>query len=214
MILQILSFTVNTLRALNLVANKMRKWKIIKNNRLILFIINLYSARHFITRALLTARNYDEAMEILKDEGVGLADGCSINMKFISAKTHTNFFNIELGPDENGEKKSKMEVLEAVGIGSMIHCNHYLRLNVPQYDDPQMEGTKMRYETLKSFPEPKQISDVTRMLGDKSHVSQHFIFRPNTVCVGIFDFINRTWSLYKDNPKTNKPLAILHLEID
>jgi hypothetical protein len=44
---------------------------------------NLITARHFITRALLTAENFAQAQQILRDNGVGAADGCSINMTFL-----------------------------------------------------------------------------------------------------------------------------------
>lgn len=40
-------------------------------------------ARHFITRALLTAENFVQAQQILRDNGVGAGDGCSINMTFL-----------------------------------------------------------------------------------------------------------------------------------
>jgi hypothetical protein len=42
-----------------------------------------FTARHFITRALLSAENFVQAQQILRDTGVGAADGCSINMTFI-----------------------------------------------------------------------------------------------------------------------------------
>lgn len=44
---------------------------------------NLISARHFITRALLSADTFEKAQKILRDSGVGAADGCSINMTFL-----------------------------------------------------------------------------------------------------------------------------------
>lgn len=40
-------------------------------------------ARHFITRALLSAETFEQAQKILRDTGVGAADGCSINMTFL-----------------------------------------------------------------------------------------------------------------------------------
>lgn len=43
----------------------------------------MHTARHFITRALLSAENFVQAQQILRDTGVGAADGCSINMTFI-----------------------------------------------------------------------------------------------------------------------------------
>lgn len=45
--------------------------------------VNKQLARHFITRALLSAPNFEQAQNILRDNGVGAADGCSINVTFL-----------------------------------------------------------------------------------------------------------------------------------
>lgn len=42
-----------------------------------------WTARHFITRALLGAENFLQAQTILRDNGVGAGDGCSVNMTFL-----------------------------------------------------------------------------------------------------------------------------------
>lgn len=47
------------------------------------FELYLLLARHFITRALLSSENFVQAQQILRDTGVGAADGCSINMTFL-----------------------------------------------------------------------------------------------------------------------------------
>lgn len=144
-------------------------------------------------------------MEILKNSN--LSDGFSINLT-----NSIEFFNIEMGPAING--KSQMDVIK---VENNIHCNHYLRLKIEEYDDFYMGATKARYDTLKKFPEPKSKDDVINMLGDMSH-KEHFIFRcqesaaTKTICVGIFDFKKRTWSLYKNNPKTSDPLVVLNLD--
>lgn len=45
--------------------------------------MQLLTARHFITRALLGAENFAQAQTILRDNGVGAGSGCSINMTFL-----------------------------------------------------------------------------------------------------------------------------------
>lgn len=157
-------------------------------------------------------------MEILKDSGVGSADGFSINMKFIGQNNQTdNFYNIEMGPAINNQ--SQMDMISVNGDGSYIHCNHYLRMKIQEYDDFYMRATKVRYETLSKYNEPKSKSDVLVMLGDTSH-NEHWVFRckteysVKTICVGIFDFIRKTWSLYKGNPKETKPIAVIYLDIN
>lgn len=78
-----LVYSINTLSANRLNAGKTRE--LIRNCKLIVFYINniVFVARHFITRALLSAPNFEQAQKILRDTGVGAADGCSINMTFL-----------------------------------------------------------------------------------------------------------------------------------
>lgn len=54
-----------------------------KKVKIRIFKLFLSLARHFITRALLAAENFVQAQTILRDTGVGAADGCSINMTFL-----------------------------------------------------------------------------------------------------------------------------------
>ncbi len=46
------------------------------------------TARHFLTRALLSAKNLDEALTILRDPGTGSAHGFNINMAFLNKKVY------------------------------------------------------------------------------------------------------------------------------
>jgi Acyl-coenzyme A:6-aminopenicillanic acid acyl-transferase len=176
------------------------------------------TARHFITRALLAAENYEQAIEILKDSGVGAADGCAINMTFLNSFDERKFLNIEMGPALSSTNESQLDILTVGTGGSSLHCNNYLRLKVPECFDPYMTATKERMETLKKFSEPKSLAGVIQMLGDQSH-DEHWIFRDRpgpvnkTVCVGIFDLKKKTWSLYTDNPKTNDPIVVIPLQL-
>lgn len=166
----------------------------------------------------MTAKNYEEAVEILKDSGVGSADGFSVNMTFMGSRNKSeDFINFEIGPAVDHE--SQMDLVKVSGDGNFIHCNHYLRLAIEEYSDYYMSGTKARYETLtKKFSIPTSKTDVINMLGDTSH-NEHYVFRckteyaTRTICVGIFDFIKMVWLLYKTNPKESSPLAVLHLDI-
>jgi hypothetical protein len=176
-----------------------------------------FPARHFITRALLAAENYDQAIEIIKDCGVGAADGCSINLTFLNDFDERKFHNIEMGPALPGTNESQLDIT-TVGSGeSSLHCNNYLRLKIEECVDPYMDATKERFRTLKKFSEPKSLKGVIEMLGDQSH-PEHWIFRDKpgpvnkTICVGIFDLKKKTWSLYKDNPKTNDPMVVLPMD--
>lgn len=141
-----------------------------------------------------------------------LSDGFSINMTF----TNNNFFsNIELGPAVNGKSQMNEHKIES---GSNIHCNHYLRLKIEEQEHYYLNATKARYQTLLKFNEPNTKEDIINMLGDTSH-DEFYVFRcqptaaTKTICVGIFDLLKRTWTLYKDNPKFNDPLATVSLDL-
>lgn len=166
-------------------------------------------------RALLAAENQDQAISILKDSGIGAADGCSINLTWLKRCDERKFHNIEMGPAINDE--SLLDI-STVGVGeSSLHCNNYLRLKVPECVDEYMNATKERFQTLKKFSEPRSLKGVIEMLGDQTN--EHWIFRDKagpgnkTICVGIFDLKKRTWSLYKDNPKFNEPMVVLPMLI-
>jgi hypothetical protein len=110
-----------------------------------------------------------------------------------------------------------MDVREYGAGETALHCNHYLRLAIPECTDTYMLATKERYKILsEDFDQPKTEKDVVKMLGDQTG-KDHWIFRDmenagaKTVCVGIFDLRKKTWALYKSNPKTSDPLVVLPL---
>ncbi|XP_062537270.1 beta-alanyl-dopamine/carcinine hydrolase isoform X3 [Armigeres subalbatus] len=180
----------------------------------------LYSGktpRHFITRALLSAENFVQAQQILRDNGVGAADGCSVNMTFLNQDGDRMFHNAEMGPAERDQ--SQLNILTASPGEHIVHANMYLRLPVPEVHGLIIDSSVERMKTFKSFHAPKTLNDVIRMLGDQS-AREHTVFREKdakdiikTVCVGIFDCRKRTWSLYSDNPKFNAPLVVMPLVI-
>lgn len=114
--------------------------------------------------------------------------------------------------------ESQLNILTVSPGESIIHCNKYLRLKVPEVEGLIIDSSIERMDTFGKFSKPKSKEDVIQMLGDQS-AKEHQVFVDNageeeflkTICVGIFDLKQRTWSLYKDNPKTNAPLAVLPL---
>lgn len=196
------------------------------NHHGLVFSINTLSAsklyggktpRHFITRALLSAENFVQAQLILRDNGVGAADGCSVNMTFLKQEGDRLFHNAEMGPAERDQ--SQLNILTASPGEHIVHANKYLRLPVAEMTGLIIDSSVERMKTFKSFNAPKTLNDVIRMLGDQS-AKEHTVFREKdakdiikTVCVGIFDCRKRTWSLYSDNPKFNAPLVVMPLLI-
>uniref|UniRef100_A0A182IPH6 Peptidase C45 hydrolase domain-containing protein n=1 Tax=Anopheles atroparvus TaxID=41427 RepID=A0A182IPH6_ANOAO len=195
------------------------------NHHGLIFSINTISARtlisgktprHFITRALLSAENFIQAQQILRDNGVGAADGCSVNMTFLKQEGDRLFHNAEMGPAIAGDQ-SQLNIFTASPGEWIIHANKYLRLPVPEVTGLIIDSSVERMKTFGSFQAPRSVQDVIKMLGDTS-AQEHKVFRENgpkdvikTVCVGIFDCVRRTWTLYSDNPKFNAPLVVLPL---
>lgn len=196
------------------------------NHHGLVFSINTLSAarlhggktpRHFITRALLSAENFVQAQQILRDNGVGAADGCSVNMTFLKQEGDRLFHNAEMGPAERDQ--SQLNILTVSPGEYTCHANMYLRLQVPEVTGLIIDSSVERMKTFNAFKAPKTLNDVIRMLGDQS-AQEHTVFREKdakdvikTVCVGIFDCKRRTWSLYSDNPKFNAPLVVMPLVI-
>lgn len=124
-----------------------------------------------------------------------------------------------MGPAENkNQSQSQLNVLTASRGECIMHCNRYLRLKVPEVTGLIIDSSHARMDVFQSFSAPKTKEDVIKMLGDQSH-KEHKVFRDEpgadeflkTICVGIFDLKEKTWSLYKDNPKTNEPLIVIPL---
>lgn len=117
-----LVFSINTLSAKNLLSGKTRKNCLICSN----FMSNVpqpLAARHFITRALLGAENFAQAQIILRDNGVGAGNGCSINMTFLRQEGDRLFHNAEMGPAEKGLNQSQLNVFTASPGEQIIHAN-------------------------------------------------------------------------------------------
>lgn len=79
------------------------------------------SARHFLTRALLAAENFEQVKKILRNEGTGAADGCSINLTFLKDDNERIFYNIEIAPGDDNE--TRMDILPIPRSGYKLHCN-------------------------------------------------------------------------------------------
>ncbi|XP_044731863.1 uncharacterized protein LOC123294784 [Chrysoperla carnea] len=194
------------------------------NHHGLVFSINTLSAhrlnsgktpRHFITRALLSAENFLQAQQILRDDGCGAGDGCSINMTFLKQEGDRLFHNAEMGPALPDTNQSQLNILTASPGENIFHCNKYLRLTIKEAEGMIIESSDARMETFNKCCKPTTKQDVVKMLSDHTNYI-HPVFRdcgPNdfvkTIAVGIFDCIKRTWSIYADNPQNTEPLVVL-----
>lgn len=79
--------------------------------------------RTFIARAMLSATNFVDAQTIMRDNGVGAGDGCSFNMTFLKQEGSRLFHNAEMGPAEQGQSQSQLNILTASSGEHLIHVN-------------------------------------------------------------------------------------------
>ncbi|XP_054729751.1 beta-alanyl-dopamine/carcinine hydrolase [Anastrepha obliqua] len=192
-----LVFTINTLAASDLKSGK--------------------TPRHFITRALLSAENYDQALNILKDEGVGAGDGCSINLSFINDESG-KFYNIEMAPVPEDGTESRLDIKEVCTGEHNCHANRYERLCTKEANPWLLESSKSRMNTFDGYQPPNCKDDVVQMLSDCSG-GDYCVFNENnsldelvkTIAVGVFDLNEKTVALYSDNPGKTKPHCVLPL---
>lgn len=64
-----------------------------------------------------------QAQQILRDNGVGAADGCSINMTFLNQEGDRLFHNAEMGPADPNQNQSQLNILTLSPGEFMLHCN-------------------------------------------------------------------------------------------
>ncbi|XP_065364743.1 beta-alanyl-dopamine/carcinine hydrolase [Calliphora vicina] len=196
------------------------------NHHGLVFSINTLSAevlrsgkipRHFLTRALLSAENFDQALDILKDAGVGAADGCSININFVNDPSNL-CYNIEMAPTVGNTNESRLDIKKMAKGEHNYHTNQYERIETEQANQLQVDSSVSRMHTFSTYKPPQTKSDVVEMLGDCSG-GEHCVFREDgtleqlvkTICVGVFDLNEKTVALYSDNPRNNEPQVVLPL---
>ncbi|XP_015509458.1 uncharacterized protein LOC107216708 [Neodiprion lecontei] len=175
--------------------------------------------RYFITRSLLGVENFVQAQQTLRNEGYGAAEGFSVNMTFLTQEGDRMFHNAEVGPVEIGASQSQLSILTASPGEQFYHCNKYLRLRVPEVDGLIIKSSECRMAAISRHPSPKNRQDVINILGDQTD-NEFKVFESGnedgitTIAVGIFDCIEKTWSVYTDNPKSNDPILVVPLQLN
>lgn len=181
-------------------------------------VYNNKTPRHFLTRAMLSARNLVDAQAILRDRGTGSAHGFCVNMSFMNQEGLILFHSAEVGPAENNE--SQLSILTVSPGESHARCNKYLRLKI----DEDANGLAVlssdgRHRVMERIGSPNTIDEVIDLLSNDED-QDYPIFRRGTekdivltIATGIFDFNRREWRLYADNAKNTKPIAIFPMNM-
>ncbi|GBP87596.1 hypothetical protein EVAR_99651_1 [Eumeta japonica] len=180
--------------------------------------------RVFLTRAMLAAKSFEDAQRILLDEGLGAANGCSVNMLWTGGQGTKAFslHNIEVAPSRTEEARSQLDIRcysrvpDAAAAEPLIHCNRYERLKVEEVRGPIILSSLARLKTIHSYATPTARAQIAKILSDTSGPDYRvFESRKNrrvlTIAAGIFDLESRTWSVYMDEPATSEPVAVLPL---
>ncbi|CAH4038991.1 uncharacterized protein LOC123718519 isoform X1 [Pieris brassicae] len=168
--------------------------------------------RTFITRALLTAKSLEDAERILLDQGLGAANGCSVNMIWTEGDGTRSLYNVEMAPDLTGDKS--LLNIKKFENDVTIHTNKYLRLQLKEVDGPIIDSSNARLDAIYKHPKPKTREDLQNILSDTSRQDfQVFAEQEEsiikTIAAGIFDLGEKTWNIYINKPNASEPVAIL-----
>ncbi|XP_070515238.1 beta-alanyl-dopamine/carcinine hydrolase isoform X2 [Cardiocondyla obscurior] len=199
------------------------------NNHGLVYSINTLSAavlrsgktpRYFLTRALLGVENFVQAQQTLRNEGYGAAEGFSVNMTFLEQEGDRMFHNAEVGPAELEANQSQLNILTVSPGENTSHCNKYLRLKVKEVKGRIIDSSIGRMEAVLNHPPVQCRQDVINVLSDQTgkdyRIYQEFGRNDDeikTIATGIFDCIERTWSIYTDIPQFNEPILVIPMQL-
>ncbi|KAK8720004.1 hypothetical protein OTU49_013634 [Cherax quadricarinatus] len=179
-------------------------------------VISGKTPRHFVCRALLSAKTMETAQQILRDRGTGVADGFSVNMSFTMQEGDHLFHNAEVGPADNADE-SQLSILTLSPGEHLLHTNKYLRLAVAEDDGLCSVSSNHRHARASACCVPDTRAALLALLSD-THDPLYPFFREGgnpdfikTVTLGIFDLVEKTWSIWMRNPRTSDPLLTLPL---
>ncbi|KAJ8736742.1 hypothetical protein PYW07_000013 [Mythimna separata] len=168
--------------------------------------------RTFLTRAMLSAKNFSQAEQILRDEGLGIGNGFSVNMIWTNNWGDRQIYNVEVSPDLKADR-SHLNI-QKYDKDLLVHCNKYQRTNVTEVTGPIIDSSVERLQVIHGYPKPRDRSDLAQILSDTTGKNfRVFADRPDdiimTIAAGIFDLDKRTWSIYINKPKLSEPVAVL-----
>ncbi|XP_006819492.1 beta-alanyl-dopamine/carcinine hydrolase-like [Saccoglossus kowalevskii] len=168
--------------------------------------------RKFITRALLSATNIDDAVHIM-EQLPGVASGFNINVGCIGkGDDSARLYSIEIAHCPTG---SKVDVQEYTGFD--YHVNMYKRIDTLHYVD---DSSIHRMRRIDEMPTPSNITDILNIMSDEKDVLYPIFRNGNppdsyvTASIGVFDLIKKELYVFKEKPdKYNYvPICIISLQ--
>ncbi|XP_047543774.1 uncharacterized protein LOC125075944 isoform X1 [Vanessa atalanta] len=168
--------------------------------------------RTFITRALLASKSYADAERILRDEGLGIGNGFSMNMIWTNKAGEKQIYNAEVAPDLKGDR-SILNIHKYLDE-PLVHTNIYQRIPVKEVIGPIIDSSTFRLKIIHDHAPPHTQKDIKDILSDTSGV-EFQVFQEKkdsiikTIAAGIFDLDKMTWSIFINKPNISEPVAIL-----
>ncbi|XP_078619724.1 beta-alanyl-dopamine/carcinine hydrolase-like [Branchiostoma floridae x Branchiostoma japonicum] len=173
--------------------------------------------QRFLCRALLSATSVEQAVGILRTEGVAMASGYSYNL--VSTKDRTsNMYSVEVAPAEgvagNMVSVRAIEPGDGQTDGRYNHYNLYDHLDTPHWRDLSSEHRKARAAVMEPLS-TKQ--DVLKFMGDTED-PEYPVYRSQTrndvfmtTSTGVFDLEAGVLEVYTDNPSKRKEPDVIFL---
>ncbi|CAL1532154.1 unnamed protein product [Lymnaea stagnalis] len=182
------------------------------------FISETSPPRMFINRSMIKARSLNEAIELIKNPGFGVAYGFTLNIADI--RHPSDMWSVEVAPHANESLFHVYTVAEEKDPGRpchYIHINNYKHLKIAE--KPNLRSTKARTIRTEEFPPPENRQNVLTILGDEGN--QEFpIYRSErpsdhsaTSFTAVVDIIKNRVDIYTENPAKSgvKPLLCLNI---
>ncbi|VVC42708.1 Peptidase C45 [Cinara cedri] len=180
--------------------------------------------REIVCRALLAARaDLEEIMFILINPGCGTANGFNVNLGFLNnLKGERELHTVEVVPDPTGPYSNAFLTRFPMGFNS-LHTNRLLHLKYPELNQDGYHGSltrENRYKILTGqMPNDKitNLAELLTVLGNQDDMGVYPIFGDsdtayvNTINLGVFDFEEKTWTMWCNDPLRNQPLLQLPL---
>ncbi|XP_011549615.3 isopenicillin-N N-acyltransferase isoform X1 [Plutella xylostella] len=170
--------------------------------------------RTFITRAMLAAKSVEEVERVLTDKGLGIGNGFSLNLFWTNPTGPRQLFNIEVAPELKADRSQiNIQKYEMNG-DALVHCNKYQRLNLTEVRGPIIDSSVARLSMIHGHAKPTSKGDVENIISDISG-KEFRVFEDRktaqvkTICAGIFDLDQRSWSLYINQPNSSEPVATI-----
>ncbi|XP_071541114.1 beta-alanyl-dopamine/carcinine hydrolase-like isoform X2 [Panulirus ornatus] len=167
-----------------------------------------------LCRALLAAESLEDVHNILRDEGVGVADGMAINAAFLNPNGDISFQNLEVGAAGHGERASQLSVLPVNTGNHLLHTNRYQHLQAPVVENELKWSSLLREARAVQCTPPTKRQHLLDLLSDTHHPEHPFFLTKShfvTTTLGLFDLLKRKWTFWMDNPMTCQPLLSLPL---